>query len=371
MTILQGHWYRGGTSKCWLFGPDDLAGTREHITQTLVQAFGSSDKRQLHGIGGGTSTTSKAAVISQCDTGEADINYLFAQVGIGEETVEYTSNCGNCSSAVALFALDQRLVEPTGDLTTVRMKNENTNAIVTAVVETPGGTVPRRGTVLTPGVQEPGVGVDVTFEHVDGTSTGALLPTGRTCDTAEINGQQAKVTYIDAGAPAALIDAADLGATGAESLSDVREKYLHQMIQVRAEGAVRMGLADNLEDASPATPKVGLVGAPQAYTAATNENIAATDYDLSARMVSMFDAHPAIGITSAVAIARSALVEGSTVQQILLGQGIEPHTDGFSLRIGTLSGVVTSTITTNPEDQSISISVLRSAQHIANAEIFI
>lgn len=371
METLNGHWYRGGTSKCWLFGPEDLSGTREEITGALAHAFGSSDPRQLHGVGGGTSTTSKAAVISKLDGSTADISYLFAQVGIGSEIVEYTSNCGNCASAVALFALQQGLVEPQDGVTRVRMLNENTDALISGYVETPGKQIPETGDVLTPGVVEPGVGINVTFENIDGTATGKLLPTGSETDEFTRGGKTAKATCVDAGAPACLVEAATLGAHGAETLEEIRAGFLEDLIEIRKEASVEMGLAPSIEESSPAVPKVGLIGAPRDYTTAAGEKISAQDYELSARMVSMFDAHPAIGITSVVAIARAAAVPGSTVHKVLTDQGLEPHAEGFEFRIGTLSGVITCTISTNPDDSTISVSVLRSARHIADAKIFI
>ena len=372
MSTLTGHWYRGGTSKCWLFSHDQFSGDRTAISKKLLGAFGASDPRQLHGVGGGTSTTSKAAIVTPAGKDyPADITYLFAQVGIGADEVEYTSNCGNCASAVALYALEKGLVHPDGDITRIRMSNENTGAMISAYIDTPKGVVPTSGDVHTPGVQEPGIGVDVSFENIDGTSTNSVLPTGVACEFIDSGNHHAEITCIDAGAPSCLINAPSIGATGAEDLSTLRTNFLGELIKIRGLTAVRMGLSDSEEQSSPAVPKVGLVGSPLDYVTTTGEEINALDYDLSVRMVSMFDAHPAIGITSVVAIARSAVVEGSTVNKILKAQSLEPHTNGFSIRLGTLSGVVTSTVSTNPDDGSISVSVLRSAHHIADAQIYI
>lgn len=371
MTTLKGHWYRGGTSKCWIFGPEDLSGSREHVTDVLVKAFGASDARQLSGVGGGTSTTSKAAVISPFEGEEADINFLFAQVGIGKEAVEYTSNCGNCSAAVGLFALDQGLVEPADDVTRVRIYNENTGAFISTYIPTPAGRLPEQESVAIPGVEDPGYGVDVTFERVDGVSTGALLPTGRPLDSFEQGRFEAHATCIDAGAPACLISAESLGATGAENLETIRNNLLDSLLTIRSLASVRMGLSESVEKASPAIPKVGVVGGAQDYTTLTGTKVSADEYDISVRMLSMFDAHPAIGITSAVAIARSALVEGSVVNSLLRAKGLKPSSDGFTLRMGTLSGVIETTLRTSPDDGSVSVSLLRSAHHIADAEIFI
>ena len=128
---LRGHWYRGGTSKCWLFDADDVAlhATGQHeVLALLADAFGAADSRQLAGVGGGTSTTSKAAIVTPTPGGTADLDYLFAQVGIGSPVVELGSNCGNCATAIALYAVQAGIVPATSGVTRVRMRNVNTGA---------------------------------------------------------------------------------------------------------------------------------------------------------------------------------------------------------------------------------------------------
>src|SRR6478609_1927855 len=142
---LRGHWYRGGTSKCWLFNAEDVAphaGSREEIRNLLADAFGAADARQLDGVGGGTSTTSKAAVIRATPEGPADLDYLFAQVGIGDPTVELGSNCGNCATAIALYAVQSGVVPPQEGSTRVSMRNLNTGAVLSGAIATPGGRIP-------------------------------------------------------------------------------------------------------------------------------------------------------------------------------------------------------------------------------------
>lgn len=175
---LHGQWYRGGTSKCWLFANDEMPADRAGIALALAAAFGSGDERQLNGVGGASSTTSKAAVISPSAIPGIDISYLFAQVGIGASGVEFTSNCGNCASAVALYAIQNGLVRPQGETTQVRMVNENTRSVLVADVATPDKRIPSNGAETIPGSSMPGVPINVFFENVDGASTGELLPAG-------------------------------------------------------------------------------------------------------------------------------------------------------------------------------------------------
>src|SRR5689334_21287443 len=127
---LRGHWYRGGTSKCWLFDADDVArhaSTHEEMLQLLADAFGAADARQLDGVGGGTSTTSKAAIITATPDGPADLDYLFAQVGIGDTAVELGSNCGNCATAIALYAVQAGIVPAGEDRKSTRLNSSHSS----------------------------------------------------------------------------------------------------------------------------------------------------------------------------------------------------------------------------------------------------
>ena len=163
---LRGHWYRGGTSKCWLFDAEDVARhatSQDEIQALLADAFGAADARQLDGVGGGTSTTSKAAIIAGTPDGPADLDYLFAQVGIGDETVELGSNCGNCATAIALYAVQTGIVPPNDGITRVSMRNLNTGAVLSGAIATPGGRIPKSGLARVPGSSAAGVPVSLSF----------------------------------------------------------------------------------------------------------------------------------------------------------------------------------------------------------------
>src|SRR5690349_19226178 len=178
---LRGHWYRGGTSKCWLFDAHDVArhaSGREEMLRLVADAFGAADARQLDGVGGGTSTTSKAAIVTATPNGPADLDYLFAQVGIGDTTVELGSNCGNCATAIALYAVQAGIVAAGDPTTSVRMRNLNTGAVLTGAIATPFRRVPTSGQARVPGSAAPGVPVRLSFHAPWGQSTGSLLPTG-------------------------------------------------------------------------------------------------------------------------------------------------------------------------------------------------
>ncbi|WP_035320092.1 PrpF domain-containing protein [Brevibacterium sp. VCM10] len=367
---LHGQWYRGGTSKCWLFANDEMPADRAGIAQALSAAFGSGDDRQLNGVGGASSTTSKAAVISPSAIPDIDISYLFAQVGIGQSAVEFTSNCGNCASAVALYAIQNGLVRPDGEVTPVRMVNENTRSVVVAHVATPGKRIPSNGSEAIPGSSMPGIPVNVFFENVDGASTGELLPAGEAATELSLDGASITVSCIDAGAPACFVNAADLGLSGAEPTAEIRLR-LKELIEIRSAASRSMGLSAEGEEPSPAVPKAGLIAPPSDYLSISGERISAGDYDISVRMVSMFDLHPAIGITSAIALARASFVEGSLVNDAIDKRILQNTTDDteVAIRIGTPVGVIVCRVQLTESGQVARLGVRRVARRIAHADI--
>jgi 2-methylaconitate cis-trans-isomerase PrpF len=177
------------------------------VDALLLAAFDAADPRQIDGVGGASSITSKAAIVRPSPDGDADIEYAFAQVGIGDERVEWTSNCGNCATAVALYAVHHGLVPIAAGSTMVRMLNSNTGTRLTGTIPTPGGRAPDEGMALVPGTAAFGVPVLLGFEDPPGSTTGSALPTGRGVDTITGPGGQVKATLVDAGAPSALFDA--------------------------------------------------------------------------------------------------------------------------------------------------------------------
>ncbi|WP_433279530.1 PrpF domain-containing protein [Pseudonocardia xinjiangensis] len=354
MRYLRGTWMRGGTSKCWLFDAEEMAGADPD--DMLAAAFGAADPRQLDGVGGATSTTSKAAIVQRSTRPDADVEYLFAQVGIGTRRVEWSSNCGNCATAIGLYALLTRKVPAGPDRTTVRMRNINTGALLAATVLTPGGVVPEQGSTTVPGTAVGGVPVELAFLAPEGTTTGALLPTGRPVDALP-----QPVTLVDAGAPAALVDAAALGLTAGESV-DALAPHIAELVRLRRESALAMGLARPGDPVDHAVPKTGVVGPPIDYRAADGAVIRAADYDLAVRMLSMHAPHPAIGLTSAVAVAAAAGVEGSLVRRALRGRMPEV------LRLGTPVGIVTARVERRP-DGLRAVWMPRAARRLAVAEI--
>lgn len=362
---LHGTLVRGGTSKCWIFDTTQIDGLGIGRDRALLMAFGAEDRRQLDGVGGATSTTSKAAIVGASDRTDCDVDYTFAQVGIGEASVEWGSNCGNCATAVGLYAVHTGLVDPTSPATTVRIHNTNTGTIAETVVATPGGVVPSSGAARVPGVVQPGVPVDLTFVAPAGGTTGSLLPTRRAVDLLPSGSGVVRTTLVDAGAPAALIAADDLGLIGTES-PQLLAPAVGRLVALRRTAAVAMGLVEKHDPVHHAIPKVGIVGPSAAYRTTDGRPVDAGDYDLSVRMLSMGAPHPAIGLTSAVAVISAATVPRALPAlfgRLLDGTG--------SLRIGTAAGVVVAHIDQPGRSGASRVTLSRAARCIATADIYL
>ncbi len=181
---------RGGTSKALMFHGEDLPEDRDHWTRLFCSAMGSTDSygRQLNGMGGGVSSLSKVCVISRSLRPDADVDYTFAQVMIGEARVDYRSNCGNMSSAVGPFAVDEGLVKATGESTTVRIFNTNTAKIIHSTFPVENTKARYEGDLAIPGVSGSGAPIRLDFHDPGGATTGALLPSGHVTERLEVDG---------------------------------------------------------------------------------------------------------------------------------------------------------------------------------------
>ena len=357
---------RGGTSKCWLFDHAALPATVDtarELEDLLVNAYGAADPAQLDGVGGATPTTSKAAVVRASDTPGIDVDYLFGQVGIGVRRVEWGSNCGNCATAIALWAVARGFVPVTGDRTRVVLRNTNTGAVLEAEVDTTGGRVHEFGTRTVPGTRAGGVAVGLTFLDPAGRTTGSVTPTGRVVDDLIVAGRPAAATMVDAGAPMVLLDAAGLGRTAAEPLAEVRG-LVAPLRAARHAASRRMGLSRPGDAPDDAVPKVGIVGPPVAYRTSLGDEVAAGDYDVSVRMLSMNAPHPAIGLTSAVGIAVAAMLDGSVVRAVSTATGP-------AVRIGTPAGVVAVSCSELAGSLPRRVTVERAARILCEAELLV
>ncbi|WP_432973642.1 PrpF domain-containing protein [Dactylosporangium sp. CA-233914] len=364
MSVLEGALVRGGTSKCWIFSVVAMDRIAASYDEILAFTFGGSDAHELDGVGGGTSVSSKAAIVGRSPDDGADVEYLFAQVGLGTGTVEWVSNCGNCATAVGLYAVGSGLVPIQGDVTVVRLRNRNTGAILVAEVETPQRRLPDFGTARVPGVTTTGVGVGLRFTDPEGSTTGVLLPTGRPVQVLDADGAP-RVTLIDAGTPSALFDARDFPPLG----TSLDTESASRLIALRPAAAVAMGLSAPGVPSPDSIPKVGVVGPPVDYVTTAGEVIPAEAYDIRAWMISMRAPHPAIGLTAAVAVATAAVLPGSVCSSWARSQ-VNP----LDVRIGTPSGLVRVALDTTGAtgDHAVGLvaaTLRRAARVIARAQI--
>jgi hypothetical protein len=344
---------RGGTSKGVFFLREHLPADRAAWDAILLRAVGSPDpfRRQIDGLGSGTSSTSKAVIVGRSSRPDCDVDYLSAQVGIDAEIVDYSGNCGNLTGAVGPFAIEEGLVAATGDLTTVRLWQENTQSRIVARVPTRDGRPLVDGGFVVKGVPNPGAEIRLDFVDPGGTVTGATLPTGRPTDRLLVPGRPVvAASLIDAGNPVVVVRADDLGLTGTERPEDLdrREDVMQWLEALRAHAAVAMGLASTPQEAAtrrPATPKIAVVGNPAAYTTAAGDRVAASDTDIVVRTLSMGKTHRSIPGTGAVAIAVAASIPGTVAHAAMHHQGSAGAADGagvpaVDIRIGHPAGVL-------------------------------
>lgn len=290
---------RGGTSKGLYFKASDLPTDPATRDAVLLAAMGSPDDRQIDGVGGAHPLTSKVAVLGPPSREDADIDYLFLQVSVDKDEVSDSQNCGNILAGVGPWAIENKFVAPTGDVTKVRIHMVNSASLATAHVPTPSGVVEYEGDARIDGVPGAAAPIPIEFEDVAGSSCGALLPTGNIRDVVE----GVEVTCIDNGMPVVVMRASDLGKTGLESPAELEADA---ELKARVE-AIRLAVGPrmNLGDVAKKTvPKMTLVSAPQRGGA------------ISTRTFIPHRVHEAIGVLGAVSVASACAAPGSVAADI-------------------------------------------------------
>jgi hypothetical protein len=338
---------RGGTSKGVFFLADDLPSDKAARDRVLLRVIGSPDPygKQIDGMGGATSSTSKVVLVSRSSRSDCDVEYLFGQVAIDAPMIDWSGNCGNLTAAVGPFAISAGLVSAPADGTAiVRLWQANIGKRIMAHVPMRAGEVEETGSFQLDGAAFPGAEVKLEFIDPAGdddpAGAGATFPTGRQIDLLEVPGLRAvEATLINAGNPTIFVDAASLGLNGTELQQDIngRKELLELAEAVRSRGAVAMGLAASIEEATtkrPSTPKIAFVAKPATYTAAGGKRIDPASIDLLARIFSMGKLHHAMTGTGAVALAAAAAIPGTIVHRIA------PLSADGAVRFGHPSGTL-------------------------------
>ena len=342
---------RGGTSKGVFFRLQDLppaaqvpGPARDRLFQRVI---GSPDPYAAHidGMGGAMSSTSKCVILSKSTREGHDVDYLYGQISIDKDFVDWSGNCGNLSTAAGAFALHAGLMDPArvpeNGSCTVRIWQANIGKTIIAHVPVCDGQVQETGDFELDGVTFPAAEIVLEFidPSEDGDDGAAMFPTGQLVDELDVPGiGTLKATMISAGIPTVFVNAADIGYTGTELREDINgdAEALARYEAIRVAGALRMGLIQSPEEAIKRqhTPKIAFVAPPRDYTASSGKAIAASDIDLLVRALSMGKLHHAMMGTASVAIAAAAAVPGTLVNQAAGGG------ERRSVRFGHPSGVL-------------------------------
>lgn len=248
---------RGGTSKGIFLRASDVPEDREALSRLLLNIFGSPDHRQIDGLGGADKLTSKAAIVGPSARADADVDYLFAQVGIDNDRVEYGLNCGNLAAAVGLHALQAGIVTCTGDLTSVRIWSVNSDRLFTAHVQCRDGQPVETGDCVIAGVPGTAAPIQLDFSQAEGAITGQLLPLGKVASSIDLPGGSIQVSVVDCGNCVVFIPAEAIGLTGRETPDEIdgNPAALRSIHEIRKSVAHRVGLGAAFDAAkAPANP---------------------------------------------------------------------------------------------------------------------
>jgi 2-methylaconitate cis-trans-isomerase PrpF len=314
---------RGGTSNAIVFDAKDLPRDRAEWDAIFIAAIGSPDPygRQLDGMGGGISSLSKVCVIGPPTRADADVDYTFAQVSVKEAKVDYSGNCGNMSSAMGPYSVDEGIVGVSGKDALVRVHNTNTRKIIWSRFAIDDGLSAVDGDLTIPGVSGTGSPVRLEFREPGGATTGKLLPTGRVADVLDVPGYgKFNVSMVDAANACCFVRADELGITGTEmpDALDANTELLERLSAIRLAASVAMGIAATPEEARAkrVVPFIGFVSGPQDAVTLTGEKIAAGDVDLTGRIISNGQPHRALPLTASLCMAVASRLEGSVVHAV-------------------------------------------------------
>ncbi|WP_415775712.1 2-methylaconitate cis-trans isomerase PrpF [Shewanella oncorhynchi] len=351
---------RGGTSKGVFFRLQDLPKAAQVAGPArdalLLRVIGSPDAygKQIDGMGGATSSTSKTVILSPSTQTDHDVDYLFGQVAIDKPFVDWSGNCGNLTAAVGAFAISNCLIDtariPHNGICTVRIWQANISKTIIAHVPITKGEVQETGDFELDGVTFPAAEVQIEFMNPaadeDANSnggSGSMFPTGNVVDALEVPGIGSfNATMINAGIPTIFINAEDLGYTGTELQDDINSDNaaLAKFETIRAYGAVRMGLISHIDEAVARqhTPKIAFVAKPKAYVSSSGKTVNADEIDLLVRALSMGKLHHAMMGTAAVAIGTAAAIPGTLVNLAAGGGDTKDKID--AVRFGHPSGTL-------------------------------
>ena len=332
--------YRGGTSKGMFFHPHHLPQDRAEIDKILLAAIGSPDPygRQLNGMGGGLSSLSKAVIIGPSTHPDADVDYTFIQLAVDAPVADWTNNCGNLSSAVGHFAVDEGLVPARDGEVLVRIHQTNTKKLIHSRFQVKNGKAVTTGDYVIAGVAGGGGRIRLDFLSPDGAVTGKLLPTGNAVDIIDLGADGVfEATLIDATSPIVYVQAEALGISGAESPDDIEAMpgIMDRLEKIRRAGGVLMGIAATPEKVGLQTPRIAMVARARDFKSLDGEMLKAGSFDIATRMISMGRVHRAIPGTGGLNLGVATQVPGTVPHQLS-----RPANAAGEVRVANPSGLV-------------------------------
>lgn len=367
MTKYPCVYMRGGTSKAVVFHKRDLPKDRSLWKEIFLKTMGSPDLKQIDGMGGAISTTSKIAVIYPSKLNDIDVNYEFFQVDIDKARIDEFSNCGNISSVVGPFAIDEKLVEAVEPITIVRVLNTNTNKVIEEHVRVKNGRSMVHGDEKISGVPGTGSRIDMYFEKPGGAVTGKLFPTGKKKEIFDIEDYgRIEVTVIDCANPVVFVQAQDLGIKGTEliQLNDNKTLMIH-LERIRSMCAEKIGLVEKWQDASDLSksiPKISIISKSADYLDLDGNKIEKENMTICCRAISAGILHKAYPMTVAIATGSAANIKGTLVHEL--------NNSKEEVIIGHASGITKVDIKVKDEE-IIKAGVTRTARRIMDGNIYI
>lgn len=366
---------RGGVCKGAVFHERDLPPDQEERDRIFIQVIGAPDPKQADGLGCGVSSNNKIVIISPSKREGIDIDYTTAQVVPGKRQVDYQGACGNMTSAVGSFAIDEGLVKAVEPFTHLRLFNINTEKIIEVKVPVKDGQAVYQGGFHFDGIPGTAAPIPLTFKHPAGSIGKGLLPTGKAIDTLDIPGHGPfEATIIDAATPLVVVRAEDLGLKGTELPAEFNnlKETIELIRKIRGLAAVKIGLVDNWEEAeekSPGSPKISFFSAAEDYKTMDGNLVSKSEIDFCSRVISLQKMHTAYVFVSAIAMAVAANLPGSILQKSLTGKDVSKL-----VRMGHPSGVMPMGVELNDPGKSfeaVGVTLTSTTRKIMKGHVFV
>jgi 2-methylaconitate isomerase len=332
--------YRGGTSKGMFFHAKDLPRDRDAAGRIMLAAVGSPDPygRQLDGMGGGLSSLSKAVIIGPPTHPDADVDYTFIQLAVDQPVADWTNNCGNLSSAVGPFAVDEGLISVADGEATVRIHQTNTRKLIHARFDVKNGKAVVAGDYRVAGVSGTASRIRLDFLSPDGAVTGKLLPTGNVVDRIDLGTDGTfEVSIVDATSLIVYVDAISMGLNGSEAPDEIEawQDVMDRFERIRRAAGVLSGLGTVPGEIGLQTPRIAMVAMPQRFKSLDGEIIEAEAFDVATRMLSMHRAHRAIPGTGGLNLGVATQIPGTIPNRVS-----RPANASGEVRVANPSGLV-------------------------------